>query len=156
MHIQWLPEEKCKKMLNYQVYGRLATAGKDNVPYITPVNYAYHDDAIFIHCGLKGRKLDNIKENPVVCFEISAAGNLFDSDKACGFGMGYWSILISGKAEIVQSIEIKRSGLNAIMEKYASQFEYSDFTDEDLDRVNVLKINIESISGKTRLYPEDV
>ena len=154
MHIQWLPEEKCKKMLNYQVYGRLATVGPDNAPYITPVNYAYHEDAIYIHCGLQGRKLNNIKENPIVCFEISAAGNLFDSDKACEFGMGYWSILISGKAEIVQSIDIKRSGLDAIMEKYASQFKYSNFTDDDLERVNIIKINIESISGKTRLYPE--
>jgi len=155
MHIQWLPEEKCKKMLNYQVYGRLATAGKDNAPYITPVNYAYYDDAIYIHCGLKGRKLNNIEENPTVCFEVSASGNLFDSDKACEFGMAYWSILIFGRAEIVQSPDVKRSGLNAIMEKYASQFKYSDFTDDDLERVNIIKINIESMSGKTRLYPED-
>jgi nitroimidazol reductase NimA-like FMN-containing flavoprotein (pyridoxamine 5'-phosphate oxidase superfamily) len=155
MPVQWLTEEKCKKMLNYQVYGRLATAGKDNIPYITPVNYAFYDNAVFIHCSLKGRKLDNIKENPIVCFEISAPGNFCDSDKACGFGMNYWSILVYGKAEIVQSIEIKRLGLNAIMEKYASQFEYSDFTDDDLTRVNIIKINIESISGKTRIDPLD-
>ena len=49
MNIRWLPEEKCKKMLNYQIYGRLATVGKDNVPYITPLNYACYDDAIYIH-----------------------------------------------------------------------------------------------------------
>ncbi|MCL2155052.1 MAG: pyridoxamine 5'-phosphate oxidase family protein [Leptospirales bacterium] len=155
MPVQWLSEEKCKNMLKYQVYGRLATAGKDNVPYITPVNYAYYDNAIYIHCALQGRKLNNIKENPIVCFEISAPGNFYDSDKACGFGMAYWSILISGKAEIVQSMDIKRLGLNAIMDKYASQFEYSDFTDDDLMSVNVIKINIESISGKTKLEPDN-
>ncbi|MCL1865527.1 MAG: pyridoxamine 5'-phosphate oxidase family protein [Spirochaetes bacterium] len=154
MPIQWLSEEKCKNMLYYQVYGRLATVGKDNVPYITPVNYAYSDDAIYIHCGMKGRKLNNIKENPIVCFEISASGNLYVSNKACGFGMDYWSILISGRAEIVQSMDIKRLGLNAIMEKYGSQFEYSDFTDDDLTTVNIIKIHIENISGKTRITPQ--
>jgi len=150
MRTEWLTEEKCKKMLNYQVYGRLATVGKDNIPYITPVNFAYHENAIYIHCALQGRKLNNIKENPVVCFEISASGNFCDSDKACNFTMAYWSILIFGKAEIVQTMDIKRLGLTAIMKKYASQFEYSDFTDDDLTRVNIIKINIESISGKLK------
>ena len=151
MQTHWLSEEKCKNMMKYQVYGRLATTGKDNVPYITPVNFAHHENAIYIHCALQGRKLNNIKDNPAVCFEISAPGNFYDSDKACGFSMAYWSILIFGKAEIVQSMDAKRLGLTAIMEKYASQFEYSDFTDDDLTRVNIIKINIESISGKTKL-----
>jgi len=151
MQTHWLSEEKCKNMLKYQVYGRLATTGKDNVPYITPVNFAHHENAIYIHCGLQGRKLNNIKDNPMVCFEISAPGNFHDSDKACGFSMAYWSILIFGKAEIVQSMDAKRLGLTTIMDKYASQFEYSDFTDDDLTRVNIIKINIESISGKTKL-----
>ena len=155
MPVQWLSEEKCKNMLNYHIYGRLATTGKDNVPYITPINYAYDGDAIYMHCGLAGRKLNNIKENPVVCFEISAPGNFCDSDKACGFGMNYWSILIFGRAEIVQSIDAKRAGLNSIMEKYASQFDYTDFTDDDLARVNVIKINIETISGKARMDSQD-
>jgi len=153
MPIEWLSEEKCKKMLPMQVYGRLATSGKDNIPYITPVNYVYTNDSIYIHCALKGRKLDNIAENPVVCFEISAPGNLFISEKACGFSMRYWSILISGKAELVSLLEEKREALDTIMKKYARQFEYTDPTDDDLSRVNVLKINVESISGKMGIDP---
>jgi len=154
MPIEWLSQEKCKKMLGPQIYGRLATAGKDNIPYITPVNYAYKDDAIYIHCALKGRKLNNISENPNVCFEISASGNLFIAEKACGFSMRYWSILIAGNAEIVKTIEEKRTALDAIMKKYGGQFEYSDPTDDDLERVNVIKINIENISGKMGIDPQ--
>ncbi|HNX24445.1 MAG TPA: pyridoxamine 5'-phosphate oxidase family protein [Spirochaetota bacterium] len=154
MPVEWLSEEKCRKMLGPQVYGRLATSGKDNVPYITPVNYAYANDAIYIHCALKGRKLNNIAENPVVCFEISAPGNLYISEKACGFSMRYWSILISGKAELVESIDEKREALNAVMQKYAGRFEYSDPSDEDLGKVNVIKINIGNISGKMGIDPQ--
>lgn len=154
MPVEWLSEDKCKKMLGHQVYGRLATSGRDNIPYITPVNYVYLNDAIYIHCALKGRKLDNIAENPVVCFEISAPGNLYIAEKACGFSMRYWSILTAGKAEIINLIKEKRDALDAIMKKYGGQFEYTDPTDEDLGRVNVLKINIESISGKMGIDPQ--
>jgi nitroimidazol reductase NimA-like FMN-containing flavoprotein (pyridoxamine 5'-phosphate oxidase superfamily) len=154
MPVEWLSEEKCKKMLGPQIYGRLATSGKNNVPYITPVNYAYTNDAIYFHCALKGRKLDNIAENPVVCFEISASGNLYIDEKACGFSMRYWSILISGKAELVKTIEEKRTAFDAIMQKYAARFEYTDPADEDLGKVNVIKINIESISGKMGIDPQ--
>lgn len=154
MPVEWLSEDKCKKMLGPQVYGRLATSGKDNVPYITPVNYAYINDAIYIHCSFKGRKLDNIAHNPSVCFEISAPGNLYISEKACGFSMRYWSILVSGKAETVDRLEEKREALDAIMNKYASRFEYSDPTDEDLEKVNVIRISIETISGKMGIDPQ--
>jgi len=154
MPIEWLSEEKCKKMLGPQVYGRLATSGKGNIPYITPVNYVYLNDAIYIHCALKGRKLDNIAENPAVCFEISAPGNLYISERACGFSMRYWSILAAGRAELSADISEKREVLNAIMDKYAARFEFSDPTDEDLGKVNVIKINIESISGKFGVDPQ--
>jgi len=154
MPVEWLSEEKCKKMLVPQVYGRLATSGKDNKPYITPVNYVYKNDAIYIHCAMKGRKLDNIAFNPDVCFEISAPGNLYISERACGFAMRFWSILVSGKAEIVRSIEEKREALDGIMMKYAGNYEYTEPTDDDLGKVNVIKINIENISGKFSVDPE--
>jgi len=154
MPVEWLSEEKCKKMLGHQVYGRLATSGKENIPYITPVNYVYVNEAIYIHCAMKGRKLDNIAENPNICFEISAPGNLYISERACGFSMRYWSILVAGKAGLVNTIDEKRMALDSIMNKYAGQFEYSDPTDEDLGKVNVIKISIENISGKFAVDPE--
>lgn len=155
MPIEWLPQEKCIKMLGPQIYGRLATAGKDNRPYITPVNYTYENNAIYIHTGLKGRKLDNISVNSSVCFEISSHGNLYDSKKACEFSMRYWSIIAEGKAELVSDLNEKRRAMDSIMEKYALRFEYTDPTDEDLGKVNVIKINIESISGKFSFDPEE-
>lgn len=154
MPVEWLSEEKCRKMLPQAVYGRLATAGKDGIPYITPVNYVCLNDSIYFHTGFKGRKISNIGENPRVCFEISAPGNLYIAGKACGFSMRYWCILIEGKAEQISSLEEKADVLDALMKKYAGRFEYSDPTDEDLARVNVIRINIESISGKLSVDPQ--
>lgn len=154
MPVEWLTDEKCRKMLGPHIYGRLATSGKDNIPYITPVNYVYMENAIYIHCAMKGRKLNNIAENPAVCFEISSPGNLYIAEKACGFTMRFWSILVSGNAHLVQGISEKREVLDAIMIKYAGRYEYTDPSDEDLEKVNVIKIDIEDISGKFSVDPE--
>lgn len=155
MPVEWLSEEKCRKMLGHQVYGRMATSGKDNIPYVTPVNYAYANNSIYIHCALRGRKLDNIAANPNVCFEISAPGNLYIAEKACGFSMRYWSILIEGRASLVQSLDEKREAMNSIMGKYGRGFDYTDPADEDLAKVNVIKISIGSISGKMGIDPQE-
>lgn len=154
MPVEWLSQEKCKKMLPQQVYGRLATAGKDGMPYITPVNYVYINDSIYFHTGFRGKKINNINENPAVCFEISAPGNLYISDRACGFSMRYWCILVSGRAEPVTSPEEKADVLDALMKKYASRYEYSDPTDEEISKVNIIKINVENISGKLSVDPQ--
>jgi nitroimidazol reductase NimA-like FMN-containing flavoprotein (pyridoxamine 5'-phosphate oxidase superfamily) len=155
MPIEWLSQEKCRKMLGPQVYGRLATTGKDSRPWIAPVNYVYDNDAIYIHTGLKGRKLDNIAVNPSVCFEISSPGNLYISERACGFSMRYWSIIVEGRAELVSDINEKRQAMNSLMDKYAGRYEYTDPSDDDMGKINVIKINIESISGKFNVDPQE-
>jgi len=155
MPIEWIPQEKCRKMLGPQIYGRLGTTGEDNKPYITPVNYAYDNDAIYIHTGMKGRKLENIAANPSVCFEISLPGNLYISEITCNFSMRYWSIIVEGTAVLVADMNEKRQALDSLMEKYAGRFEYTDPTDEDLQKVNVIKINIESINGKFNVDPQE-
>jgi len=61
---------------------------------------------------------------------------------------------VEGKAESITSTEEKADVLDALMKKYAARFEYSDPTAEELTRVNIIKINIESISGKLSLDPQ--
>lgn len=155
MPVLWLSKEKCENMLPFQAYGRLATVGPDNVPYITPVNYVYEDGSIMIHTKFSGRKLENIRHNSNVCFEISAKGNLYISDKACGFSMRYWSILVTGKAEEVTDLAVRRIAIDSLMDKYGRGFEFTPATDEDLQKVNVIRINIENISGKMGVDPEE-
>ena len=154
MPVEWISQEKCKKMLPQHVYGRLATTGSDGLPYITPVNYVYINDSVYFHTGFKGRKLYNISSNPDVCFEISSPGNLYISEKACGFSMRFWCILVEGRAEAVSSNKEKKEVLDALMRKYAGRYEYTEPTDEDLSKVNVIRINVKSISGKLSLDPE--
>ena len=155
MPVEWLSKEKCKKMLGHHTYGRMATTDPDNTPYITPVNYIYMNDSIYIHTGFAGRKIDNINSNPRVCFEISSPGNLYISDKACGFTMRYWSIIIEGKASFINDAALKREVIDVLMNKYSMNLDFTPPTDEDLERVNIIGISTDKINGKISVDPAE-
>ncbi len=56
-----LAKEEVVKILLEGEYGILATIGENNYPYTTPLNYVYHNNAIYLHGALEGHKIDNIK-----------------------------------------------------------------------------------------------
>ena len=57
-------------LLNSCPVGRLGTIGKDGYPMIKPLNFAYHDGKIYFHTALAGEKIDDIKRDSRVCFEL--------------------------------------------------------------------------------------
>ena len=98
MPTKWLTEEKSLRLIKLAVYGRLATCSDDHQPYITPVNFVLIEKRIYFHCGLAGRKIDNLKSNPRICFEVSRHGKLYAAPRALNFTMRYWSVLAFGRA----------------------------------------------------------
>jgi len=154
MPVMWLSKEKCMNMLPFQAFGHLATVGEDNRPYVTPLNYVYFDNAIYFHTKFTGRKLENIRRNSRVSFNICAKGNLYVSEKACGFSMRFWSILIEGRAEEVTDPSVKRTAIEELMNKYGRGFEFEPATDEDIAKVNVVRIEIEEMTGKMGVDPQ--
>ena len=59
---------KMKNILASQSLGRLACC-KDRQPYIIPVTYAFDGDCIYGQSN-EGMKLDIMRQNPNVCFEV--------------------------------------------------------------------------------------
>ena len=52
---------------------RIALAS-DNIPYIVTMNFGYTNDPdqlLFFHCANEGRKLEMIRRNKYVCFEMA-------------------------------------------------------------------------------------
>jgi hypothetical protein len=143
-----MDEENSIALLQRASEGRLATCGNDR-PYITPVNFVYDDYSIFIHTGFKGRKLDNIKSNPYVCFEISEPGKIIPAEKACKYSFNYVSVLVFGKAVTVDSAEEKLTAINLLLAKYAPDgTSFEELTPKDISGVNVVQIKISEITGK--------
>lgn len=153
MPVEWLSRNKCVELLSQAVYGRLASCGDDEKPYITPVNFVLFDDKIYFHSGFRGRKLDNLQQNPRVCLEISEPGKIYAPPRARDFTMRFWSVLVFGKASVVEDRGLKLTVMNSLMEKYAHGYRYEPLTLADMDAVNVIAVTMDEISGKASVDP---
>jgi nitroimidazol reductase NimA-like FMN-containing flavoprotein (pyridoxamine 5'-phosphate oxidase superfamily) len=119
----------------------------NNVPYIVPMNFGYKGDCLYFHTGQEGRKIDMIRRNNLVCFEMEADYGLVKTEKPCAWSMRYASIVGLGRASFVENRQDKKEALDIIMEHYGARgpFEYPEGV---LERVAILKVLIETISGK--------
>ncbi len=125
---------------------RIALAD-NNIPYIIPMNYGYHEQKIYLHSAKEGRKIDIIKKNNTVCFEITDSVEIVASDTACGYGTKYRSVIGHGKAVAVTANDKKIEALKIIMKQHTGSADW-DFKESVIDKICVFEIIIESITGK--------
>lgn len=127
----------------------------DGMPYLVPMNYGYtfEGDALtlYMHGALKGRKIDVLRANPNVFFEMNCDVQPFSGKVACQYGTMYSSIMGSGKAEILEDVEAKKEGLSLFMKSQTG--EDFAFTDKMVSAVNVIKITVDEFTAKRRPDP---
>lgn len=87
-------------------------------PYCVPVNFARAGKSLYLHSGLKGRKLEALAATPVVCFTALTGLELKTADTACKIGYHFRSVVGFGTAKVVESAEERQSGMRAIVEKW--------------------------------------
>ncbi len=141
------------ELLNTCHVGRLGTIGKDGYPMVKPLNFAYHNGRIYFHTAKEGEKIEDIKKDNRVCFEIDlpiayVKGTMSDPCKAEYL---YRSVIIKGKAYIVEDRDERILGLKCLMQKYQPQGGYGDFLEEKLSITGVVRIDIEEMVGKEDL-----
>jgi len=119
----------------------------EEVPYIVPVHFGYLDGCLYIHSASTGKKIDLLKKNPKVCFEIDIDYRIHDSTIPCDFSTSYQSIIGFGTATIVTNDKEKRHALEILIDHYASGKTY-EFSKEKVKRVAIIKITIEHMTGK--------
>lgn len=118
----------------------------NNIPYIVPVSFGYHDNAIYFHGSLKGQKIDIIKKNQNICFEFDINSEVLEDKVACGWDMKYQSVIGFGKAEILNDIPEKQNAMAIIMKQYTDKL--FDFPEKMVKGTCVVKIAIDSMTGK--------
>jgi nitroimidazol reductase NimA-like FMN-containing flavoprotein (pyridoxamine 5'-phosphate oxidase superfamily) len=116
-------------------------------PYVVPMNFGLGDRCLYLHCAAQGRMLEILRSNNRVCFEMDLLREIKEEETACGWSAGYQSVIGFGRAIIVEDTEEKRSGLDRIMKHYRARGPF-DYPDEILAKTVIIRIDIESISGK--------
>ncbi|MCE5265172.1 MAG: pyridoxamine 5'-phosphate oxidase family protein [Deltaproteobacteria bacterium] len=127
---------------------RIGLCGGD-VPYVVPMNYGLGENCLYFHCAVAGRKLDMIRKNSRVCFEMDILRGIKQGEESCGWGAFYESVIGCGRAVIVETPAEKRAALDRIMEHCGAKGPFS-YPDETLAKTAVIRIDIEEASGKRR------
>ncbi len=129
---------------------RIAFAGEE--PYMVAMNFGYvwnEKLLLYFHCAKQGRKLELIRNNGRVCFQLDTDHKLMQGETACHWGMGYKSIVGYGTISIVEAIQEKRIGLDAIMRHYCFEGEPS-YEKSIFDETAVLRLEVSEMTGKAK------
>jgi nitroimidazol reductase NimA-like FMN-containing flavoprotein (pyridoxamine 5'-phosphate oxidase superfamily) len=150
--------QKIAQFLNEEHVGRIASLDKDGFPQIIPMNFAFVSGAIYMHSHTRGEKLDNIRANQKVGFEVdreveflpSYFSSLTDASQADTF---YISVVIKGDAAIIEDRTEKTMALNALMEKYQPEGGYERLVPNMhvIDEVAIIKVTPRTIRGKYKI-----
>jgi nitroimidazol reductase NimA-like FMN-containing flavoprotein (pyridoxamine 5'-phosphate oxidase superfamily) len=151
-------KQKMIDFLNSQPAGRVASIDKDGYPQVIPMNFVWYDNAIYMHSHPFGEKLDNMRRNPNVGFEVDQhvcflPSYYFHPTDASQADTLYISVVIKGKAELVHDPDEKARALNALMEKYQKEGRY-EALDADMPvvkEVAVIKVVPTDMRGKYKI-----
>jgi uncharacterized protein len=143
--------KEVEKIIQSSDVCRIAIAN-DNLPYIVTMNFGYTNDSqpsLYFHCADEGKKLDMIRRNNYVCFEMDTDHNLYRGERGCDWGMSFKSVLGYGRIELVTGKEERIHGLNCIMKHYGGEGEYV-YHDKTFERTTILKLEILEMTGKKK------
>lgn len=143
-------EEELLSIIERCEYCRLGLSYKD-IPYIVPMNYGYTYEngqlILYFHSGLSGKKLEMIKLNNHVCFQMDCSCELVPDEIPCKYTMKFESIIGQGKIYILTEEQEKIAALKHVMRKYAPDKAF-DFEKKHAKIILGLKLVVEDFTGK--------
>lgn len=157
--------------LDEERVGRVASIDEQGYPQIIPMNFVYVKNelidtqsdiknigAVYMHSHPIGEKIENIKRNSKVGFEVDSyvcflPSYYFHPTDASQADTLYISVVIKGNAAIVQDPDEKANALNALMKKYQKELGYESLSSSmgSVREVTVLKLVPDQIRGKYKI-----
>ncbi|MBL7205487.1 MAG: pyridoxamine 5'-phosphate oxidase family protein [Desulfobacteraceae bacterium] len=118
----------------------------NNIPYIVPLNFGYRDSCLYFHTPKAGKKIDMIKTNNRVCFELDIDHEVVKAENPCDWNMKYRSVIGYGRASLLDEIEEKRRALDIILDHYSGRVH--EYKEKMVDHLAIIKVEIQSMTGK--------
>jgi uncharacterized protein len=164
--------QKITEFLNTEPVGRIASIDVNGYPQVIPMNFVYiqandprvcshgriKSDTIYMHSHPVGEKLDNIKRNSKVGFEVDRhvcflPSYYFHPTDASQADTLYISVVIKGYAMTIDDNEEKAEALNSLMKKYQKEGKYESLDSymPSVQQVTVIKLIPQVIRGKYKI-----
>ncbi len=128
----------------------------NGAPYVVPLSYGFkmldnNTLELYFHSALEGRKLDILRKNNKVCFEVAYEGEPVFADTPCNSGYYFASVIGNGEVVFIDDIDEKCEALS-IMFKHQSGKEIV-FTAGQTENICVYKIISSDFTGKRKPKP---
>jgi len=125
----------------------------NNLPYIVTMNFGYSGGerpCFYFHCSNEGKKLEMLKNNNFVCFELDTDHEIYEGENGCDWGMRFSSIIGYGRISVLWEREQRIAGLNSIMSHYSDREGFS-YDERVLENTTILRLDIEEMTGKRKI-----
>jgi uncharacterized protein len=116
------------------------------IPFLVPVFYAYDGTAVYFHSAKAGTKVELMKKNNNICFEVSVDHGIIEDEMPCDFEAKHRTVIGIGKAVFVEDEAEKVKALNMIVGQFTSK--KFEFPENNLKATLVVRIDIASMKGK--------
>jgi nitroimidazol reductase NimA-like FMN-containing flavoprotein (pyridoxamine 5'-phosphate oxidase superfamily) len=127
----------------------------DGQPFVIPTSYGRVDASLYIHGSAASRMLRQLKESVPVCVTVTLLDGLVLARSVFNHSMNYRSVVIVGKATLVDDPHEKIEALHALSEhilpgRWADSRQPNE---RELKATSVLRLPIEEFSAKVRVGP---
>ncbi len=134
---------------------------QDGEPYIHANLFVYDEaaHAIYLHTAKTGRTRSSIEADACVCFTVTEMGRLLPADVALEFSMEYASVIVLGRAHVIEDEASAIDALQKLLDKYAPHLrrgqDYRPPVESELIRTAVFGIHIEAWTAKKKEVAAD-
>jgi hypothetical protein len=137
--------------------GFLCHAGfvHDGQPFVIPTSYGRKDASLYIHGSAASRMLREMKDGVPVCITVTLLEGLVLARSIFNHSMNYRSVVIVGRATMVEDREEKLAALR-ILSEHILPGRWDDVrqpNERELKATSVMRVPIEEFSAKVRVGP---
>ncbi|HKN18144.1 MAG TPA: pyridoxamine 5'-phosphate oxidase family protein [Candidatus Sulfotelmatobacter sp.] len=127
----------------------------DGQPFVIPTSYGRHGDSLYIHGSAASRMLRQMKDGVAACVTVTLLDGLVLARSIFNHSMNYRSVVILGKATLVDDPGEKIEALRLLSEhiipgRWADSRQPNE---RELKATSVLRLPIEEFSAKVRQGP---
>src|SRR6202008_480329 len=127
----------------------------DGQPFVIPTSYGRKDANLYIHGSAASRMLRQLREGVAVCVTVTLLDGLVLARSVFNHSMNYRSVVVLGKATLVDDPEEKLEALRLLSEhilpgRWADSRQPNE---RELKQTSVLRVPIEEFSAKVRTGP---
>ncbi len=124
----------------------------DGLPFVVPTNYVRVGERLFLHGSVASRLMKTLASGAPFCLSVTLLDGIVCAPTATGHSVNYRSVVVMGKAEIVEGEAAKLAAMRDFVE-YVIRGRWAAVrspTEQELKGTMVLSVPLVEASAKVR------